>query len=179
MKKISKRQNIKDLWKGKYLSVKLLDDWYEYLHNGNGKFVVVLGYKRIGKDAWKYLGRYENCPPHNDGISLCALTGGIDDDNEKPEKAALRELQEESGIDSKKYKLELENLGTVRPSKASDSIAHLFAVDLQNVPDKDMYVGKGDGTKGEQGSYCKWVDSQTVKNSKDPLLITCFAKLGF
>lgn len=174
MKRLSKRaaESSEELWKGDYLSVRLMDSWYEYLHDGNGKLVVVLGYRRVAVDAWEYLGRYEKCPPHDDGIALCALTGGIEKD-EEPLTAALRELKEESGIvcDPK-----IESLGTIRPSKASDSTAYLFSVDLQEVPDKDKYVGEGDGTEGEKNSYCKWVSSVDVLKSKDALLITAMAR---
>ena len=166
------------LWKGKYISIRLLDGWYEYLHDGTSKLVVVLGYRRLGKDAWEYLGRYENCPPHKDGITLCALTGGIEE-NEKPLHAALRELKEESGLVYDSYDSEIKYLGTLRPSKASDSTAYLFAVDLSNVPNQEKYVGKGDGTKGEVGSYCKWISRNEAINSKDPLLISAVSRLGF
>lgn len=174
MRKISKRSEDKILWQGKYISVKLLDGWYEYLRDGTGKLVVVIGYRRIGKDAWEYLGRYEKCPPHKDGITLCALTGGIEE-NEEPLKAAKRELKEESGLDGGEFK----SLGTLRPSKASDSTAHVFGVDLSEAPDKDKYFGKGDGTKGEVGSYCRWVGYREAINSKDPLLIAAVTRLGF
>lgn len=177
MNKISKRAgNVKQLFKGKFLTINLLDDWYEFIHDGNGKFVAVLGYRRLGKDYWEYLGRFENCPPHQDGISLCCLTGGIEND-ELPLDAAKRELKEESGIDieTKMFK----SLGEVRPSKMSDSTGYLFAVDLSHIAEQDKYVGGGDGTKGEMGSFCKWVDKEKAFNSKDPLLITCISRLGF
>jgi len=176
---ISKRASKdKILWKGKYISIKLLDDWYEYLHDGTGKLVVVLGYRRVGKDAWEYFGRYENCPPHKDDIALCALTGGVEKD-EDPKEAALRELKEESGIVYDSYDSKIKDLGTLRPSKASDSTAYLFAIDLGKVPEKERYTGEGDGTKGEEGAYCKWVSRKEAINSKDPLLISAIARLGF
>jgi 8-oxo-dGTP pyrophosphatase MutT (NUDIX family) len=173
--KISKRAGEQTVYQGKYISVKLLDGWYEFLRDGTGKFVAVLGYRRIGKDAWEYLGRYENCPPHKDGIALCSLTGGMEED-EEPTQSALRELKEESGITTDE---ELESLGTVRSSKASDSTGYLFAVDLSEVPDQPKYTGKGDGTKGEEGSYCKWVSREEAINAKDTILITMIARLGF
>lgn len=174
--KISKRAapKIETLWKGKYISVKLLDGFYEFLHDGRGKSVAVLGYRRVGKDAWEFLGRFENCPPHQDGIVLCSLTGGMEE-GENPKQTALRELKEESGI---VYDSEIKELGTLRPSKASDTTTYLFAVDLSDVPDKEKYIGKGDGTKGEEGAYCKWISKSDAVNSKDPILISMIARLG-
>jgi hypothetical protein len=161
------------LWEGKYLTVKLLDGWYEYLHDQNGRFVAVLGYRREGLDGWYVLGRYETCPPHRDGIALCALTGGIEE-GETPEAAAVRELGEESGIIAEVSKLEA--LGTIRPSKASDSIGYLFAIDLTNIEVKDRYIGGGDGTRGEVDSYCSWVGTRDAIASKDPMLATMTAR---
>jgi 8-oxo-dGTP pyrophosphatase MutT (NUDIX family) len=176
MRKISKRvmADKKPLWTGEYLSVYLLDDFYETLHDGTGKFVAVLGYRRVGRDAWEYLGRVEKCPPHQDGFALCALTGGIEKD-EEPLQAAIRELKEESGITSDKLK----PLGTIRPSKMSDSTGWLFAVDLTDEPDQDKYAGKGDGSKGEEGAYCKFISYKDGISSKDPILATMIARLGF
>jgi 8-oxo-dGTP pyrophosphatase MutT (NUDIX family) len=165
----------KTLWQGKYISTKLLDNWYEYVHDGTGKLVVVLCFRNPEQGVWEFLGRYEKCPPHKDGIALCALTGGIEEGEQYPLVAAMRELKEESGIIP--FNSEVIVLGTLRPSKASDSTAYLFAVDLNDLEKKHKYVGKGDGTKGEEGSYCAWVSEQEAINSKDPLLISAIARL--
>ena len=164
----------KPLWTGKHLSVYLLDDWYEVLHDNSGRFVAVLGYRRVGKDAWEYLGRVEKCPPHQDGFALCALTGGMEEGEEQL-AAAIRELEEESGVKA----TNLKPLGTIRPSKMSDSTGWLFGVDLSDQPDKDRYEGEGDGTEGEKNAYCKFVSYREVVNSKDPILATMAARLGF
>jgi 8-oxo-dGTP pyrophosphatase MutT (NUDIX family) len=176
---ISKRQaNIKTIFKGKYLVVKLLDDWYEFLSDGTTRFVAVLGYRRVGKDAWEYLGRIEKCPPHQDGFALCALTGGIEK-GEEPLQAALRELKEESGVVYDSYDSEIKELGTIRPSKMSDSTGWLFAIDLGKVPEKKRYEGEGDGSEGEKGAYCEWIGYREATNSKDPILACMVARLGF
>ena len=161
------------VWKGKYLSIRKKDGWYEYLHDGNAMLVIVLGYRRLAVDQWQFLGRYETCPPHSDGLALCALTGGIEE-GEEPIAAAARELEEESGIKIEQDKFT--SLGTARPSKASDSTAYFFAVSLE-IPEQDKYVGKGDGTEGEKGSYCTWINYNTAIEAKDPLLIAAVARM--
>jgi hypothetical protein len=128
---LSERDEV--LWRGKYLSVCLRDGWYEFLRNGTGHLVAVLGY-------WgnHFLGRYEVCPPHNANYQMCALTGGVEQ-GEDPLAAAIREVKEEAGLDTEAT--QYRSLGTVRPSKASDTVAHLFACDLRGAPDYSRYRG--------------------------------------
>jgi len=162
------------LWKDDYIEVRKKDGWYTYVHDGTGKFVAVLGF--VKEPEFMILGRYEDSPPHNEGISLASLTGGLEEkENEKD--GATREFGEESGI--KINKEDLISLGEVRPSKFTDSVGYLFAVDLTNIVDDldKKYMGEGDGTKGEQGAYCKFVSLEDMLKSKDPLSITCFARL--
>lgn len=169
----SSNEKDKTVWEGEYISVKKKGGWYEYLHDGTGKMILVLGY-RLTDDRIEFLGRFEETPPHGDGIQLCGLTGGVEK-SEKPLGAAKRELKEEAGIDKKKENF-LE-LGTVRNSKASDSFGYLFGIDLSDVEEKEKYVGKGDGTQGEKGAYCKWVLREDILEGKDPLAIVALARL--
>ena len=106
-------------------------------------------------------------------MELCALTG-IVEEGEDPKVTALRELEEESGIVSIAQPI---NLGTVNPSKASDTTAYLFGVDLNRVPDQARYYGPGDGTRGERGAYCAWVGLHEVLACKDATLIAALARL--
>jgi len=150
------------LFHNKWLSLKEVDG-YVYSHETrcNGKIIAVLGYKDD-----KILGRFERTPAHSDDIELCSLTGGVDD-GDKPDETAIRELYEEAGI-TKEIK-DLEPLGTVRPSKSSDTVVYLYAVNCEDV---DIKKTDGDGSDGEKGSYCKWIDRSEVIECKDPLLHT-------
>lgn len=168
------------------LSKKNMDNGSSYVYarepwcNSNG--IAILPYKD-GKEFYdvgffsgkEYLGRFEVCPAHSDKIELCSITGGMDVKLEKPIVTAWRELVEEGG-----YDVPIENiisLGTVRPSKASDKTVHLFAVDLEKGFTKVDAVG--DGTLGEMGSYCNWVDRGEIMRSKDPLLHSILLRLNF
>jgi len=158
-------------YRGDFITVLLRDGWYEFVHDMNGRMVAVLGFRRGGREL---LGRYEVCPPHSDEPELCALTGGIEP-GEAPEDAAVRELREESGIEVMRD--ELIGLGTIRPSKSTDSWGYLFGCDLTGEPDRPRYTGEGDGTKGERGSWCEWIDQESAVNAKDPVLVTMLARL--
>jgi len=164
------------LFKNEWISVKVKDGWFHYCHNEkiDGHGVAVLGWRNSG-DTLEILGRYENCPSHEDDIALCALTGGIDD--KKGEASALtyaqKELEEESGISVSKDRFK--SLGTVRPNKQSDSTAHLFEIEL---PDEEPAKNpKGDGSTGEIGAYCRWVSSEEAINCKDPLVHVMMLRL--
>jgi len=150
----------KTLWKNEWISVKEKDGWYTYTHQekSGGKAVAVLAYSI---DPLMILGRYEKTPCHNDGVSLTALTGMVEKGN-SPLETAIRELEEESGI--KMDAEDFQSLGFTRPGKSSDTIMYLFAVKIPF--EEGEYIGKGDGTKGEEGSYCKFVSIDEAINSK-------------
>lgn len=156
----------KTLWSNKWMAVKETDDDYTYIQDQSGKFVAVLGIA-----GNKIVGRFEEVPPHKDGIKLVSLTGGIED-GEKPADAVLRELKEESGISVKKDKLI--DLGTIRPSKGTNSTGYLYAVEVKEK--KGKFSGKGDGTEHEKKAYCKFVPLKEALNSKDSILITMVAR---
>src|SRR5690606_3338734 len=107
------------LWQDEWLAVKRKDGWYTYSHSvkSEGKGVAVLGYTEDGL----VLGRFENTPPHNDGVSLSSLTGMVEV-GDTPLKTATKELKEESGFEVDES--EFVDLGTVRPSKSSDSVIY-------------------------------------------------------
>jgi len=170
-KALAEKDGDKTLWENEWLAVKEHDGWYTYMHQvkSGGKAVAVLGYS---EDPLLILGRFEGVPCHNDGINLCSLTGMVDPGEEFVE-AAVREFDEESG--SKVSASDLEDLGEVRPSKASDTVIHLYAAKIDKQDGK--LTGDGDGTRGEAGAFCSFIPVTEAINSKDPLLATMVLRL--
>lgn len=161
------------VYSGAWLDVVQTPGGYEFATESRmGRdHVAVLGYA-----GGHVLGRYEVCPAHDDPVPrLCALTGGVED-GESPEAAAMRELYEEAGFVTRPFTLR--RLGAVvRPSKAMDTVFHLFAVALPvAVVDDRRYTGPGDGSDGELGAWCQLVSYELAVMSKDPLLATMAAR---
>jgi len=162
----------RELYRGEWLSVRRTADDYEYMRQVKmgTEAVAVLGYV----SSW-LLGRFEICPAHGDHRpELCALTGGIEP-GESPVEAAVRELREESGFDVPMHSIR--ELGRpMRPSKASDTIIHLFTVPLKVEGVDGDFFGAGDGTEGEKGAFCRFVHLRDALASKDPLLVSMAAR---
>ena len=155
----------KILGKDEWLSLKQKNG-YTYVHEekSNGKGIAIIGFKRIGKDAWKFVGRYEETVPHGKGIKLASLTGQVE--NNDVINTAVKEFYEEAGI--KIDKKELIDLGEADTYKAADTKHYLFAVDC-----KDHDIDKnpvGDGSEGEKGAYCEWIKPRDLAKSTDPLI---------
>jgi hypothetical protein len=169
---------IKTLFENKWINVieKTTENNGKYIYSAhpwcNSIGVAVLGYMNIFH-VLHVLGRYEICPAHSDEVELCALTGGYDNSNKYTVvQCALNELREEGGYivteDQMIY------LGSVKPSKSSDLIIDLFAVDLNNIKRQNA---ESDGTLGEVGSYCNWISGKEAIKSKDPLLSVMIGRL--
>lgn len=138
--------------------VKVIDrDGYTMVH-GTGGAVAVLPFRGSrdmnNREAIEFLARIEPVPPHGPKPHLCGLTGGIDG-NEMPVDAAMRETFEESGYHVTKD--QMIHLGTIWPSKLSDTVVHLFAVDVSNA---DWTTPPGDGSIYEQQSSTTWLPYQ-------------------
>jgi len=142
---------------------------YVYCHEtrANGKLVAVLivDSSRPGM----VLGRYEKCPPHDDDIELCSLTGCVEGDD--PVATAVMEVDEEAGYNIEPS--ELVELGTLRPAKNCDTKMFLYAVDVNG---KDSHEAKGDGTKWEETSHTNWVSLKDAIECKDPLMGVMIAR---
>jgi 8-oxo-dGTP pyrophosphatase MutT (NUDIX family) len=139
----------------------------------NGNIVSVLPVRTM-KNGRQYLARRETCPAHSEieaQPELCSITGGVDPGRSPLETAQL-ELFEEAGyeVDAKKFIA----LGTVRPSKAMDTVAHLFAVDVTTITPQEA---KGDGSKWEMGSSVEWIRPSKALEIGDPLFIATLARL--
>lgn len=160
---------IKKLCHNQWISLNETECGYVFSRNerSNGAIVAFL---IIDKDRpFDVLGRYENTPCHFDGISLCSFTGGVE--NNHPSYTAVKEVLEEAGYVIEKT--DLIDLGTVRYSKSSDTIVYLYLVDVTGKTPTEI---KGDGSKGEEGAYTKWINFRDAIHCKDPLMITLIAR---
>lgn len=155
---MSSSSNDPILFDSPWLQIKKRDDWYIYSHSpkSNGKGVVVLGYDFSGSTK-RFLARIENCPVHlynydsNKGVT--SLSGMIEPNTTSLDTAA-KELYEEAGISIPIGKFIF--LGISFGSKASDYCDYLYAVDLAG--HNPIATPVGDGTQGEDGSFCIWMD---------------------
>lgn len=138
-------------------------DGYSYLHEDrcNGEIVVVLGYRNQ-----EVLGRFEKTPCHSNKTELTSLTGGVEEGN-SPKETAKMELEEEAGIKAELSRFK--ELGTLRPTKSSDTTVYIFAIELKE-DEEPVENPEGDGSEGEKGAYCEWVSLKEAINCKDPLV---------
>lgn len=170
----------KTLFETEWLSLKENPDGFIFVHTerGDGHSVAVLGW-REDYNGLKILGRFEPSSAHGDKENkLVSLTGCMEERfgtiEETALKYAVQELEEEAGI--KVGKKRFVSLGTIRPSKSSDTTMHLFSVELP--VEEPLDNPKGDGTKNEKGTYCKWVSLDEIIASKDPVLHCLVLKSG-
>ena len=159
------------LFQNKFLAI-VDRDGYTFLREVrcDGKIVAMLPFRRLVNQI-EFLARLEVCPPHGPELELCSITGGVDPEETVPE-AARQELWEEAGYEASEK--ELVPLGEVRPSKSSDTIVYLFAVD---VTEKEQMTAPGDGTAYEAGASVQWVDFDQGLQITDPLFVTAMARL--
>lgn len=148
-------------------------DGYYFMREvrAQGVIVSLLPYRVTADGQMQVLARIEVCPAHSQKPEACSITGGLEPDHSVAETACL-ELWEEAGYEANPS--DLIALGTVRPSKAADTVVHLFAV---NVSAKAQYEAPGDGSRFEQNSSVAWVDLKQAMTNKDPLFITAIARL--
>lgn len=119
--------------------------------NGQGVAVLPYRHEKAGGET-EYLLRQEVTPCWGPGVHLSSITGGMDQDGEKPWWCAVRELKEEGGYLCNEIG-RWTHLGTCRSSKAATTLMHLFAVDLTGCE----YTGaEGDGTALEAQAWCEW-----------------------
>lgn len=153
---------------------------YYYVHEArcHGNIVAVLPYKRAagheGKTNILYGMRREVTPAWGERHNHSALTGGCEDD-ETPRETAARELAEEAGyeVDSEYITF----LGRCRGTKSSDTIYHLYAVDVTDVK-YDASLASGDGTKHDSEGYTTFVNQSTCfRCCVDPVFFTMMAAL--
>jgi 8-oxo-dGTP pyrophosphatase MutT (NUDIX family) len=132
---------------------------YTYVHEPrtNGQRVAVLPFRdEVGGRS--YLMRAEGVVPWMDNkpqmrgkLIPCALTGGMEDPEETPSDAAMREMQEEAGLVIPPNRLI--DLGVTRTVKCLSTVYHLFGADVTGVLPK---LATTDGSGGEDGCRILW-----------------------
>jgi len=152
---------------------------YTYIRepNTHGQRVAVLPFDRGEDGSVKFLMRAEPVVPWMDEPKMrepllpCAVTGGMEDQNEDPAAAALREMAEETGYLLPQERLV--DLGQTRTVKCLSTIYHLFAADVTDLLPK---LSTTDGTIGESG--CRIVWTKTPHHHQCAIASTIYARLG-
>ena len=145
---------------------------YVYSHETrcDGKIVSILPFK-YEEGMIQYLLRSEVTPCWEvDKEVVSSITGGFEE-KWGIEGTTVHELKEEGGYTIKKE--ELISLGTCRGSKSSDTIYHLFAVDLTG---KKQGKASGDGSKLEAKAHCFW--SADLRDCQDPIAFVSHYRLN-
>lgn len=109
--------------------------------------------------------RLETTPCWGMNRQLSAITGGMEPKYNSFLGRAVAELKEEAGYAVSPE--ELIRLGCVRGSKSSDTIYHLFSVNLTG---KKAGKASGDGSILERQAECLW--KYSIDNSADSLVYT-------
>lgn len=145
---------------------------YTYSHEirCNGDIVCFLPYEKGIFTYHRFLLRKEAVPCWElDTPSLCAFTGGVDSGS-NPVATCIKELKEEAGydLDTPELQERVKNLGTCFGIKSSDSVYHLFAIDVTDFPEdkkKELFVE----TDLESSATNVWVDTkELIEQAKDP-----------
>lgn len=169
--------NEKTLYKTKWLSLKSMTvdaaggAEYIYVHSeaSGGLAVAVLPFRNLPEGSLEFLLRREVVPPWGLYPTPCSLTGMHEGDCSFAE-TAQRELKEEAG-----YTADLDriiSLGKCHPSKASDTVVHMFLADLSGL---EQGKAEGDGSAFEELGSCYW--TQDPFESEDALMLAMVARL--
>jgi len=146
---------------------------YDYSHDvhGHGHGVAVLPYRQ-NKEL---LLRKEIVPPWGLSPSLCSITGSWDHPEEDFLQTAVRELHEEAGylLTPSEVEDRFLSLGTCRVSKATDSVYHLYAVDVTGLIQEEP---PGDGSELERQATTEWV-TDIPDDLQDPLVAVILLRL--
>jgi ADP-ribose pyrophosphatase YjhB (NUDIX family) len=165
------------LFYNKWLSLKKLEGptgEYVYSHEErcDGQIVVVMPFrKRAAGGGEEILVRMEYTPSWGtDKLHLSCITGGVDE-GEEFLGAAMRELKEESGFEVEPE--DMISLGMCHGSKSSDTVYHLFAVDVSGMEGSGN-VGEAPVDPNEKKSYNTWMTD--ITKAEDPLLMAVHAR---
>ena len=158
------------LYHTEYLDLMQRDGWYYFAKvPGSAGGIAILLYRQGCRES--ILGRYEVCPVHGDGLALTTVAGGIEE-GDTPPQTAIKESYEEAG-----YRLnpdQLISLGQCNLSTNQDTVVYLFAADVSGLIREEA---PGDGTKGEEGAYCGWVQPSEAVLSKSAFMSVLILRL--
>lgn len=173
-KLMEKEQNSKKLYGNEWLSLRVKDGWFTYVHEekSDGRGVAIIGFKKDENDDYRFTAHMEPHVTNLKTLRMASITGQMDKENEEAKATAIREMEEEAGI--KITEDELIELGMVDTYKQADTVHYLFAVDCS---DYDIGESKGDGTIGEENAYSIWVTEDELVNCSDPLIHSLFCRL--
>jgi 8-oxo-dGTP pyrophosphatase MutT (NUDIX family) len=155
------------LYSGPWLAV-IDRGGYVFAHTQNSA-VYLLPFRRPCEAAY-LLARLEVCPAHGAESHLYAITGQCPP-GEAPLAIAIQELYEEAGFQAEATRFEA--LGSVYLSKQTDTVAHLFAVDITGLP---PFAAPTDGSRFEEGSACAWVTREEALGASCAGLLALIAK---
>lgn len=148
---------------------------YVYLHDSccDGVKVVVLPYRKNGEEI-EYMLRSEVTPCwHPTEQKISSITGGYEKSkHDDVIHTAIEELEEEAGYVAERG--EIISLGQTYGQKASDTIYHIFAVDVTG---KEQVDAKGDGSELEAQAHCYWTDENEIDKAVDPFVYVAHRKL--
>lgn len=152
-------------------------DGYVFSHESrcNGNIVAVLPYIASPTPGqFSHVGvRREVTPAWGDDSAFSALTGGCDKPGVSPREIARIELHEEGGwwVEAERF----EFLGRCRGTKSTDTIYHLYAVDVTAA---DRGEAAGDGTKHDaEGEVIMMTPPEVFAHAVDPIVFTMVGAL--
>lgn len=189
-----------DLFNGKYLSLKTRSDdagnyTQEFVHESRcaGEIVSILP---VHRDRGMLV-KHEFTPAWGEGTQIASITGGFQrEKHDTPIDAVIEEMREEAGIVIHNEEI-IKTLGTVRGSKAMDSLYHLFLVDLTTEEYSQATI-ETDGSFMERQGSVQWMPEpvgaglqfdpegavatcEWLASADDPLLYTMYVRwmIGF
>lgn len=130
-------------------------------------------YDQYEREELELLLRHEITPCWDvDRQIVSSITGGVGKEL-TPDETAVEEIEQEAG-----YVIETDDLidlGTCFGVKSSDTIYHLFAVNLTD-REKEMDA-LGDGSELERLAECRWHSEQDICEVEDPLVYANYVRL--
>jgi 8-oxo-dGTP pyrophosphatase MutT (NUDIX family) len=140
---------------------------------GKGVAVLPFRWKKNSLHALEFLIRSEFNPPWSTEENFWTCVTGMVDPGEVPDHAAIRELLEETGYDAPWE--QFVPLGWMFSNKGSDTITHMYGVDLTGLEAGDI---TGDGSLHEQKAFNQWVDEREMfEKVQHALVLALYAKL--
>lgn len=160
---------ITEVFKNEWITVKQFSDEklgvkaYYFSHDtrSDGQSIAILPFRKLVNGGIEFLLKGDIIPAWGEKIQLCSITGAVEQPSSK--EAAIIELDEEVGYTV--IEDELISLGTCFGHKGSDTINHLYTVDLT---EKFAHEAKGDGYEKKLGNESHWVGK--LNDVQDPLV---------